>query len=305
MNVEQLLSCDGFASLRPSRGQAGVVHPALAKFSSLTGLPLAIRHVRSGIELFLVMPGRFLMGASGQELFDAGAAAFRRMYREVEAENERLLDLDKPYWMSELPEREAVAPDRRESVLVEFPFYMGCTEVSREQWSRVMTFDHSPDASLLSPVVNVAFEDAVAFCGRAGGDIALPTDEQWEYVARAGRRTPFARARIDTSQVNYDGEGDTMVGATPGERRGTSVEVGSLPANDWGFREMLGNVAEWVISKRNQPAEPGWNQARGGSFDQPAVEARCASVAWYPPGHRATALGFRVVKPMPMSVGKR
>jgi formylglycine-generating enzyme required for sulfatase activity len=303
MHVSELLACDGFQPITAPNGWGGVGHPVLAEFSSITGLPLVVRHVRSGIELFLVTPGRFLMGASGQEIFDAAAAVFRRTHVEIQAENERLLDLDKAYWMSELPEREAVPADRRVNVVVDTPFYMGCTEVSRQQWSRVMTFDHSPDTSLLAPVVNVAMEDAELFCAHAGGHITLPTDEQWEYVARAGRRTPFSRARIDTSQVNYDGEGDTMVGAAPGERRGASVEVGSLAANDWGFREMLGNVAEWVISKRNHPTELGWNQARGGSFDQPAVEARCASVAWYPPRHRAESIGFRVVKPLPMFRG--
>jgi formylglycine-generating enzyme required for sulfatase activity len=217
----------------------------------------------------------------------------------IEEENERMLRLDKPYWMTSLPERGPVPDDQRSTVVIEAPFYMACTEVSRKQWGTITPLDHSPHTSWLSPAVNVAFEDALEFCKQAGGRLSLPTDAQWEYVARAGMKTPYSRKNIDTSLVNYDGEGDTMQGAVRGERRGGPVDVGTLPGNSWGFREMLGNVAEWVLSSQASPPREGWNQARGGSFAQPAIDVRCASVEWYPPKHRSETIGFRVEKAIP------
>jgi hypothetical protein len=78
MTIEALLACDGFQAIAHPEGEGLSLHPALMELHVASGLPLAIRQARTGIELFLVMPGRFLMGASGRELFDAKTAEFAR-----------------------------------------------------------------------------------------------------------------------------------------------------------------------------------------------------------------------------------
>ena len=140
------------------------------------------------------------------------------------------------------------------------PFLIAKTEVSQGQWRRVMgvysnpsTF--GPDDQL--PVENVSWDDCQAFLTKLnGGPMAgalgtsgfqLPTEAQWEYACRAGKTTPFSfGATITPEQVNYNGN-YPYGGAKVGLCRSRTVEVGSLPANQFGLHEMHGNVFEWCM----------------------------------------------------------
>lgn len=86
------------------------------------------------------------------------------------------------------------------------------------------------------PVVNVSWYEAAAYC--AWADCRLPTEGEWEYVARAGtgRKYPWGEKDPDDSRANYDGgPGDaTPVGLYPG---------GATPD---GIHDMAGNVWEWI-----------------------------------------------------------
>ncbi|MDX1654597.1 MAG: formylglycine-generating enzyme family protein [Candidatus Competibacteraceae bacterium] len=102
------------------------------------------------------------------------------------------------------------------------------------------------------PVVCVSWNDAVAYAQwlseQTGQRYRLPTEAEWEYVARAGTRTPFwTGACIHTDQANYGGIVDyNDCGADTGVYRQQTVEAGSLPGNPWGLYEVAGNVWEWV-----------------------------------------------------------
>ena len=73
----------------------------------------------------------------------------------------------------------------------------------------------------------------------------LPTEGQWEYVCRAGKTqsslgTPIAdyARNIDNCTEPKTYNEDTTYG---------TAFVGSYKANNWGFYDVLGNVAEWVL----------------------------------------------------------
>ena len=82
------------------------------------------------------------------------------------------------------------------------------------------------------PVTNVSWNDAVEFCKwlgkKAGQNITLPTEAQWEYACRAGTTGDYA--------------GDFWFG---GNSNKTTHPVGTKKPNAWGLYDMHGNVSEW------------------------------------------------------------
>jgi sulfatase modifying factor 1 len=98
------------------------------------------------------------------------------------------------------------------------------------------------------PVTCVAYEDAAAYAEWAGK--GLPTEAQWEYAARGG----LAGAEYAWGDEFAPGGrrmANTWTGVFPHEngvagRKFFTTEVGSFPANGYGFYDMIGNVWEWT-----------------------------------------------------------
>jgi formylglycine-generating enzyme required for sulfatase activity len=156
------------------------------------------------------------------------------------------------------------------------------------------------------PVVNVTWNDAVAFCEwlseKEGRTYELPTEAEWEYACRAGTKTRY-----------YFGDDAGELGEYGWYRenadRGTHP-VGTKKPNDWGLFDMHGNVWQWCADgKRAYPQEASKNPVkdpknlfdsanrglRGGSWlDDPRV-CRAAYRHDDVPGSRNSYIGFRVV----------
>ena len=129
------------------------------------------------------------------------------------------------------------------------------------------------------PMVNVTWDEAMAYCEWAGG--TLPTEEQWEYAARGsdGNLWPWGNV-WDNSRCN-----SRAVGV------GKSMPVGSYPLGTSlsGALDMAGNVAEWCTDVSRSEGV-----LRGGSWSSRphAVRAVARQLTSLPRGYLN---GFRCV----------
>ena len=111
------------------------------------------------------------------------------------------------------------------------------------------------------PVVQIAYEDAEAYARWAGK--TLPTEAQWEYAARAGRKAlPEPLDGEGRPQANY------YQGVFPVRDLGLDgykgrAPIGCFKPNALGLYDMIGNVWEWT----SDPGGPqGDHIIKGGSY---------------------------------------
>ncbi|WP_426244544.1 formylglycine-generating enzyme family protein [Nocardioides sp. LHG3406-4] len=115
-------------------------------------------------------------------------------------------------------------------------------------WRRPQGGDSTLLGRELHPVVHVAFEDAQAYATWASK--ALPTEAEWEFLARGGLAgatyawgddfMPGGRVMANTWHGRFPWEN---IG--PHGFHGTSP-VGTFPANGYGLHDVTGNVWEWT-----------------------------------------------------------
>ncbi len=173
------------------------------------------------------------------------------------------------------------------------------------------------------PVVCVSWDDAQAYVKwlslRTGAVYRLPTEAEWEYVARAGTKT--ARYYQDGKQCDY-GNGLAQKAKSIADAGWTLEEcsdgriytapVASFGENQFGLFDMLGNVLEWTEdcwhgNYQNAPADgSAWKEAsggdcgrrvvRGGSWLNDPQNLRSADRLGYGSGVVGSYLGFRIAR---------
>lgn len=140
-----------------------------------------------------------------------------------------------------------------------------------------------------SPVVCVSYNDAqayVAWLTEVTGNVyKLPTEAQWEYVARAGTESDYWFG----NSVGV-GRANCFSCSADWQTKQTTV-VGSFPANPWGVYDTVGNVWEWTVDERS-----GLPVLKGGAFNFAASLARAAARLEMPASFRSNYAGMRVIR---------
>ncbi|MCS6884980.1 MAG: SUMF1/EgtB/PvdO family nonheme iron enzyme [Acidobacteriota bacterium] len=149
------------------------------------------------------------------------------------------------------------------------------------------------------PVVGVSWQDCVDYCNwrskMTGKTYRLPTQEEWEFVARNG-----------SSQLYPWGNEWKPVANTKEAGRGKLVDVGTFRQgeNSFGMSDLIGNAAEWTSSDYIPPAGLGCQTPtgvqkviKGGDYKTEAARARATYRTWLPPtGADYSTVGFRCVR---------
>jgi formylglycine-generating enzyme required for sulfatase activity len=137
------------------------------------------------------------------------------------------------------------------------------------------------------PVNCVDWFEADAFCKAHGK--RLPTEEEWEWAARGGRRAltfPWG-ADAPSNRACWDGDGNTK---GKGERKETCpVGTHRRARSPDGLEDLAGNVREWTATELEE-----YRVLRGGSWGDSLPEFLSSGFrGWNAPDDRMELIGFR------------
>ncbi|QDU10432.1 SUMF1/EgtB/PvdO family nonheme iron enzyme [Gimesia aquarii] len=175
-----------------------------------------------------------------------------------------------------------------------------------------------------SPVVNVSWNDAVAFCKWLSAKdgkyhFRLPTEAEREYVGRAGTIMPYGWGKTSESLIGNENISDQSLAKILSNKsfhknrcgKGDdgypfNAPVGSFKPNPFGLYDVHGNVSEWcndvyvedryLISDSRIPTNGKKRVLRGGSSNYWPIDCRVARRIGVPATETRCDRGFRVVR---------
>ena len=272
-----------------------------------------------GMKLVLIPPGEFEMGSTEAEI----ARAIKQV------QDEHLEPALAPNGVEQLEEE---GPQHH--VRITKPFFLGMHEVTFGQFRRfVEATDYKTQAENEGwghgwigndpttkpefnwrnagdfkqtddhPVINVTWNDAVAFCEWLSAHeqmkCRLAREGEWEYACRAGTTTAWHFGDQSKAEEHFLHSNKSW---------GQTQPVGSTPANAFGLFDMHGNVFEFCNDcydpsyyGHSPPDDPKgalaghFRPVRGGGNWNHLLLRRSAFRGRIPPSERAWHFGFRVV----------
>jgi formylglycine-generating enzyme required for sulfatase activity len=213
----------------------------------------------------------------------------------------------------------------RRMVTFSEPFAVGVFEVTMAQWDQcaseggcsVRPRDNGWGRGT-RPVIMVSWNDAQEYVTwiskKTGQSYRLPSESEWEYIARAGeesewpggdpaRLCEFGNIAGSETGVRWQHEDCSDIAALE------TLPVGSLKPNAFGVHDAIGNVAEWTLDCMNlsyldAPADGSAfsrgicssRMTRGGSWFTGTKEVRLPARFNLKAGDRNDFTGFRLVR---------
>lgn len=238
-------------------------------------------------------------------------------------------------------------------VKIEKDFWIGSFEITNEQFA-VFFPEHDsrytdqywkdhvhpgyPSNLPNQPVIRISWDEAMSFCKqlsmKTGLKVSLPTEAQWEWVARNGQESNFWYGANNADFSAYENLADdqlrnmAVIGIDPQPMpesnklknyfdfipRVKGVDDGQMIAGDvgrykpspWGVYDLYGNVQEWTRSDyvsypykdkdgRNDGNSNMQKVVRGGSWRDRPTHASASYRRYYQPYQKVYNVGFRIV----------
>lgn len=209
---------------------------------------------------------------------------------------------------SPLNEPGRYADEEQHQVVIDEGFWIGKYEVTREQWMANIPRDavasaknhpldmanYTKDAGRTLRALNEA--EIKNGTLPSSWEYALPTEEQWEYAARAGTKTRFYFGDNITQLPKHANFGDrsfydtrdvysNAAHRTLSDGFAQLAPAGSFAPNPWGLHDVYCNLAEWCDN----------GASRGGSWVSCAENCRSAYRHKFGERESKPFIGFRFV----------
>jgi hypothetical protein len=228
------------------------------------------------------------------------------------------------------PEMAVVPAGANGKLQVSKPLAVGKHEITNAQWNACAAtkgpcaakpmYTNVPGSRPQDPVTSVSWQEARDYATWLSGTITaalrkanpeekavvyrLPTENEWEYSARAGSTTDYAFGNREEDLCTYANGADQSVGSlmwvnhtcSDGVGRHTAP-AGSYKPNRWNLHDMHGNVWEWTAdcAPAGSPANCK-HSARGGSWRSAPASLRSDARQTFPASLRRNTVGFRLVR---------